>query len=228
MSNEQDLLEFLSEYLTDRRKMLIEEKLSHRTKHLTIILEDIYNRHNANAVVRSCECFGVQNLHVVEQRNEYDLSPNVLQGSLKWINLARYNNPDANNIQQCYSDLKASGYRIVATSPEPVNHSIAELDSTQPMALAFGTELNGLTDWAKEHADETVYIPMYGFTESFNISVGAALCMYELLNRIRKSEIEWQLSDSEKNKLRLDWYRKSVNRVDLLEQEFKRRSEKNK
>ena len=220
MSREDKLLAFLEPYISDHKKELIEEKLGYRTNHLTLILEDIYNPHNANAVVRSCECFGVQRLNVIEERNEYQLSPNVLQGSLKWIDLQRYNDSPGKNIKICYKELRASGYRIVATSPKIGSTPISELDITSPIALAFGTELEGLTEFAISESDECVHIPMVGFTESFNISVGAALCMYELMGKLRESKVKWGLSNTELKRLRLDWYRNSVQRIEVLESEF--------
>ncbi len=220
MSREDKLLAFLEPYISNHKKELIEEKLGYRTNHLTLILEDIYNPHNANAVVRSCECFGIQRLNVIEERNEYQLSPNVLQGSLKWIDLQRYNESPGKNMEICYEELRANGYRIVATSPKAGSTPISKLDVTRPIALVFGTELEGLTEFAISESDECVHIPMVGFTESFNISVVAALCMYELMGKLRKSEIKWGLSNNEIKRLRLDWYRNSVQRIEVLESEF--------
>jgi len=225
MNYEDQLLSFLKQYVSENRREAIEQKLAFRTNFLTIVLEDIYNSHNANAVVRSCECFGIQQLNVIEESNEFQLSPNVLQGSSKWIDLKRYKESDGRNIFVCYEELRKNGYRIVATKPNPDSVSIKNMDITKPVALVFGAELNGLTESAIAEADELVHIPMYGFTESFNISVGAALCMYELLGQIRSSDIPWQLEEKEKCSIRLDWYRKSVQRIDLLEREFNRQFE---
>ncbi len=218
MDREEQLTSYLKQYLSDRRIQLIEEKLESRTRFLTVVLEDIYNSHNANAVVRSCECFGIQDLHVVEQRNEYRLSPNVLQGSAKWVNRIHYNSPNNENIADCYRNLKKEGYRIVSTSPDMESSiPIHQFEFSEPVALVFGTELDGLTNYALENADDRVYIPMVGFTESFNISVCAALSLYELLGKLKKSTLDWQLSDPEKRFLRLEWYKKSVNRAELIE-----------
>ncbi len=221
MDREEQLTSYLEQYLSDQRIKLIEEKLTNRTTFLTVVLEDIYNSHNASAVVRTCECFGVQDLHIIEQRNDYQLSLNVLQGSAQWINLVRYNFPDEQNIVSCYRHLKKAGYSIVATSPsEEDSISIGEFEFSGPVALAFGTELDGLTSYGMDHADVKIHIPMVGFTESLNISVGAALCMYELINKLKSSNYNWQLSDTQKRILRLEWYRKSVNRIDLIENHF--------
>jgi len=225
MTYEDQLLSFLKQYVSDNHQEAIEQKLASRTNFLTIVLEDIYNPHNANAVVRSCECFGIQQLHIIEERNEFQLSPNVLQGSSKWIDLKRYKEPGKKNILVCYEELRKNGYRIVATKPNPDSVSVKNMEISKPVALVFGTELNGLTESAIAEADEMVHIPMFGFTENFNISVSAALCMYEILGQIRSSDVPWQLEEKEKCNIRLDWHRKSVQRIDLLEEEFNKQFE---
>lgn len=217
---DQGLLTFLGDYLTDERKSLIEEKLANRTRFVTVVLEDIYNPHNANAVVRTCECLGVQDMHVVEKRNIYDISPNVLQGSFKWISLTRYNEENRGTIVNCYEKLKSRGYRIVATNPTPQSTPLEQLDTSTPFALAFGTEGDGLTSEALKLADEVVHIPMVGFTESFNISVGAAICLYHVLGKIKRATSSWNLPGPEMDELRLQWYRNSVQRVEMLEKAY--------
>jgi len=86
----------------------------------------------------------------------------------------------------------------------------------------MGNELKGTSSFALDRADQKIFIPMHGFTESFNISVSAAICLNTLLTKIRESNISWQLSEEEKETLRLQWYRKVVRRSDLIEQEFLR------
>jgi tRNA (guanosine-2'-O-)-methyltransferase len=214
------LISFFEECVTEERKALIDEKLNSRTKFITVVLEDIYNSHNASAVVRSCECFGIQDLHVVEQRNEYSLSPGVTMGSSKWITLNRYYDPKSDNIKVCYDSLKEAGYRILATTSDPNAIHIREYKLETPVALAFGTELNGLTDYAREQADEFVHIPMLGFTESFNISVSAAICLYELTGKLHDSELQWELNETQRRNLKLEWYKKAIRRSKSLEKEF--------
>lgn len=214
------LISFFEKYVTDQRRDIIDVKLNSRTKFITIVLEDIYNSHNASAVVRSCECFGIQDLHVVEQRNEYSLSPGVTMGSSKWITLNRYYEPKSDNIKVCYDSLKAAGYRILATTTDSNAIHIRDYKLESPIALAFGTELNGLTDYAREQADDYIHIPMLGFTESFNISVSAAICLYELTGKLHNSDIPWQLNETLRRNLKLEWYRKSIRGSKSLEKEF--------
>ena len=170
------------------------------------MLEDIYQSHNASAVLRSCDCFGVQDVHVVEARNPFNPAGDVAVGSSKWVDYYRYN-----SIQDVYRNLHAKGYRIVATLPHENDTMIGDLDISQPTALVFGTELTGLTQEAIDGADAYVKIPMYGFTESFNISVCAALSLFSLTERMRRdTTLQWRLSDDDLLDLKLHWAMQAV------------------
>ncbi len=216
------LLNYFQEFITPERKSLFEKVLQQRTRHITIVLEDIYQPHNASAVLRTCDLTGIQDVHIIETRNEYNVNPDVAMGSSKWLNLIKYNGKD-NNTLEAYSELRKKGYRIVATTPHKHSHTPETIPLEGKIALVFGTELNGLTDEAVENADEHLRIPMYGFTESFNISVSAALLLYVLTNRLRNSEINWQLSEEEKTDILLEWARRTIKRSDVLERDFFRK-----
>ena len=183
----QELINYLEGFVSDRRKNRLKEVLAERTRHMTVVLEDVYQAHNASAVLRSCDCFGVQDVHFIEKRNKLKISEDVSMGSTQWLNIKKYNEEE-NNTASCLQQLKNQGYRIVATTPHKNDKTLSELDVTKPFALVFGTEIDGVTDTVFDMADEFVKIPMYGFTESFNISVSAALCMYELTTRIREQK----------------------------------------
>ncbi|MEI9921786.1 MAG: RNA methyltransferase [Bacteroidota bacterium] len=215
----QPLTDFLGQYITDNRKVTIEKVLEQRTRHLTVVLEDIFQSHNASAVVRTCECMGIQDLHIIEVQSKYNVNKKVLMGSNKWMNLIRYKEKGVDNTAECFSKLKREGYRLVVTHPA-AGISIDELPIDSKVALVMGNELNGISKFALDNADEVVRIPMYGFTESMNISVSAALCMRSLAERIRNSEHDWKLSETEKVNLRLDWYRKSLRQPAVMEKEF--------
>ncbi len=221
---EQKLLNFLLEYITPERKAKFETVLSRRTRHLTVVLEDIFQPHNASAVLRSCDLTGVQDVHIIENNYEYDINPDVVVGSTKWLNLHKYND-QANNTIQAYEVLRSKGYRIVATSPHQDGYTPETLPLDKPIALVFGTEKTGLSDYALQHADDFVRIPMVGFTESFNISVSAALLLYTLSRRLHHSDIPWQLSRYQKDELLLQWCRNTIKRVEVLEETFRKRFE---
>ena len=215
----QQLLSYLQEFITPNKKSKFDSLILQRTRHLTIVLEDIYQPHNASAVLRSCDCFGIQDVHIIENMNKYEVNPDVALGSSKWLNLIRYREPE-NNTESCLKKLKSNGYRIIATTPHENDFIPDTLPLEQKTALIFGTELAGLSQVALNLADGYVRIPMYGFTESFNISVSAALLLYTLTDRLRKSEIRWELSDEEKLEIQINWTKNVIKRSSLLEKLF--------
>lgn len=213
-------LEFLSQFVTDERLQRFEEVLDWRTRHLTVVLEDIFQPHNASAVLRTCDLRGVQDIHVVENRNHYAVNPEVVMGSTKWLSLYHYNEMDFNT-PVAFEHLRNQGYKIVATCPHRDDFTPETLPLNHPVALVFGTEKEGLSDYAIENADMHLVIPMFGFTESYNISVSAALLLYTLTNRLHAdSEIDWRLSEAERNAVRLLWTRRTLSRIRQYERKF--------
>lgn len=224
-NNRKKLLDFLLGFVTGNRIRKFEAALAHRTRYLTIVLEDIYQPHNASAVLRSCDCFGIQDVHIIENRYRYEVNPDVALGSSNWLSLYKYGS-DADNTGSCLASLKRSGYRIVATSPHEDDFTPETLPLDQKTALVFGTELEGLTGNAKDMADAFVRIPMYGFTESLNISVSAALLLFTLSERLRRSDADWHLSEAERTEIMLQWARSTLKKADAIEREFFRKIEK--
>lgn len=214
-----ELVEYLSGFITPNRKQKFDALIQHRTRHLTVVLEDIYQPHNAAAVLRSCDCFGIQDVHVIENQNKFEANPDVELGSAKWITLYKHNSKQENTAD-CIADLKKSGYKIVVTSPHKNDCTIEELDITHKTALFFGTEMRGATPVAFEQADAFVKIPMVGFTESLNISVSAAVTLYTLVTRLKRSDSEWKLSPAESQAVTLQWLLNTIPKSDLLVKEF--------
>lgn len=212
----EELLEKLLSFITDHKNQLFDRVIEHRTRYLTVVLEDIYQPQNASAVLRTADCFGVQDVHIIENRNEYVINPEVTLGASKWLTLHRYSESE-NNTLEAIQKLKSEGYRIVATMPHSDDIMLSELDMNQKTALFFGTELLGLSEVVQEHADVFVKIPMYGFTESYNISVSAALCLQQLSNKMRKENKDWKLSESELLDVKLDWARSVVKEAENVE-----------
>lgn len=215
-----EFINYLSDLVSDSRKAKFDEVLNFRTRHLTIVLEDLYQPHNASAVLRSCDIFGIQDIHVVENKNAYTVHPDIALGSPKWLTVHKYKTYE-NNSLQCIQQLKQKGYRIVATTPHEKDCSIWDLPVDKPLALFFGTELTGISDTVREHADEFVKIPMFGFTESFNISVSAAICLHTLVTKLHQLDaVDWHLNEEEKEQLKLIWLKNSIRKVDLIEKDF--------
>lgn len=214
------LTEHLSSFITDDRMERIQQVLSNRTEFVTVVLEDLYQPHNASAVLRTCDCFGIQDIHIIENRNSFDASSGVTIGADKWLTLHRHNEKDTDNTTNCINTLKERGYKIVATTPHARDLHIEDLKLDKKIALVFGSEAEGLSDKALSLSDEYVKIPMYGFSESFNISVSAALCLYILTEKMRKNRKDWHLGKSRKSELLYSWVKKSVKAGDLLEKKF--------
>ena len=219
MKQKKQFIKHLSGFITKERIELLNHNLKQRTNHLAIVLEDIFHSQNASAVLRTADCFGVQNIHVIENRNNYNTHPNISLGSGKWLTETFYNKKN-NNTEDCLKNLKKDGYKIIATSPHKAK-SIYDINiKKEKVALLFGAEQEGLSNLALEIADEKVKIPMYGFTESYNISVAAALCMQVVISKIREHNIAWQLSEEEKDEVMLNWLRNSIKESELIEKRF--------
>lgn len=214
------LIDFLSEFISERRLSLIEDVLSNRTRYITVLLEDIYQSQNASAVLRTCECLGIQDVHVIENKNPYHYNPGVAMGSGKWIHLTKYNRFE-NNTLKAIETLKANNYRIVATVPGENCTSLNDFDVEKgKIAIVLGSELVGISKDIREHADELLTIPMFGFTESFNISVSTAIILHQLMGKLKASELDWQLTEPEKMSLKLEWLKASLKKPELLVKKF--------
>lgn len=213
------IIDHLAQYVSDHKKRTIEEVLDKRTRHLTIVLEDIFQSQNASAVFRTAECFGVQDIHLIENLSKYALNKRVLRGANKWLTIKKHAQKEKDNSRACLESLKASGYKILATMPS-ANLTIQQVDVSNKIAVVMGNELHGLSDTAIALADYKVTIPMFGFTESLNLSVSAAICVHELINRMKASSVDWHLSEEMKKQLRLEWYRKLVRNAEMIERKF--------
>ena len=220
--------EYLEDFMTESRLHKFERIARSRTRYVTVVLEDVYQAHNASAVVRSCECFGIQDVYFIENHNEYSISPDVAMGSTKWLNINRYNEPDADNTTACILDLKAKGYKIYATTPHTEDCLIHDLPLDEKTALLFGTELDGLSETAMMLADGFVRVPMYGFTESYNISVSAALCMFSVRETLKSKNRAWQFSEEEIIDLKLEWAQKTIKTSQLHEAQFLKQYDENR
>lgn len=207
---EQAFCNYLSQFLTEERLDNFKNVLESRTRYLTVVLEDIFQPQNASAVIRSCDCFGVQDVHIIENRNAFTINPDVAVGASNWVDINYYNSQDQNTAE-ALTKLKQDGYRIVATSPHENDVLLEDLDLEKgKIALVFGTERRGISDVVKDHADEFVKIPMHGFTESFNVSVSAALCLYHISTKLRHLNLDWHLTEDEKNEILFRWIKSST------------------
>lgn len=214
-NNIKDLLVYLEGFISENRKAGFLRVLKNRTKHFTIAIEDVFQLHNTSAVMRSCEVFGIQELNVIEQKFGKNIDKEIAMGAEKWVDIHRFS-----TIQECISNLKSKGYQIIATTPHNDSCLLHEFDITKPSALFFGTERDGLSEEVMQQADGFLKIPMVGYTESLNISVSAAIIIQDITNRLRQSNINWQLTPEEIVEKRLDWTRKTIKDIDFIEKKF--------
>ncbi len=205
----QKAIEYLKEFVSEERYNRISDIVRKRTRHFTIVVENLFQSHNMSAILRTAECLGIQDVHMIENDFEYEISKQVSLGAQKWLSIYHYNNLE-NNTASCLQALKKKGYKIVATLPHEECHFLDDIPIDNKSAFLFGTELNGLTQEAIDMADEFVKIPMYGFTESYNVSVSVALTMMNVNERLRKSRLDWSLNHEEILDLEFDWLRKSI------------------
>ena len=208
-TDKQKNIDYLKQFVLEKRYNRIQNVVKKRTRHFTVVVENLFQSHNMSAILRTAECLGLQDVHIIEADFEYEISKQVSLGSQKWLSIYRYNNLKNNTIA-CLQSLKEKGYKIVATMPSENNYLLDDIAIDAKTAFLFGTELNGLTQEAVNLADEFVKIPMYGFTESYNVSVSVALTMMNVNERLRKSLIDWSLSQEERLNLELDWLKKSI------------------
>lgn len=204
MQENLELLSYLESFLTDNRRELFKKVIGQRTNHFTVATQDVYQLHNTSAVMRSCDVFGIQNIHVVEEVNLKKIDREIAMGAQKWVDINRYTSS-----RECIDALREKGYKIVATSPHK-GKMLQDFDILERSAFFFGTETDGLSEEVMEEADVFLRISMVGFTESLNISVSAAIILQEVTARLRNSQLEWRLSEEEQIDKRIDWAKKNL------------------
>ena len=210
------LLEYLEIFLTENRLERFRKVLAQRTKHFTVATEDVYQLHNTSAVIRSCDVFGIQEVNIVEEINSKRIDREIAMGAQKWVDLNRYH-----TTKSCIEDLKSKGYQIVATSPHVNDCDLIDFDISAKSCFFFGRETEGLSQQVLDEADCFLKIPMFGFTESLNISVSAAIILQHVTSKLRKSSIKWQLTDDELIEKRFDWIKKTIKNYDALIEHYR-------
>ena len=208
---DQKLITYLESYLTENRINRFSEVLNNRTKHFTVATEDVYQLHNTSAVMRSCDVFGIQELHVIEEQNIKRIDREIAMGAQKWVDLVRHH-----SVKEAIDDIRSQGYQIVATTPHEKDCNLADFDVTKKSCFFFGRETQGLSEEVLTEADRFIKIPMVGFTESLNISVSAAIILQDVTQKLRASNINWQLTEAEKLQKRYDWCKKTIKSFDKI------------
>jgi tRNA (guanosine-2'-O-)-methyltransferase len=204
MHRKKELIEYLSQRITHDRRIKMDQAIPYRTRYVTLLLEDIFQQHNASAIIRSAECLGVQDLHIIQDKFNFSVTAGVAMGSSKWIDMHRYG-----STQHAFEELRNKGYKIIVTSPNTDTY-LEDLPLDYKIALIFGTENVGVSEYALSNADQLIKIPMFGFTQSYNVSVSVALCLYDIIPKLHNSSISWQLSEEEQLDVMLTWLRRSI------------------
>lgn len=213
MSNTKQLIDALLQYITPTRQQTLMNALQYRTYHFSVLLEDIYQPHNASAILRSCDAFGIQDVHILEQYNTFKPNQEVAVGSTKWVSIHPYKDTSISNI---YNKLRTKGYQIIATTLGEHSTTLDTFNISKPSVLVFGNELKGLTQEAIESADSSLYIPMFGFVDSFNISVSVAIILSNIITRLHTSQVPWQISKEESENILFTWLKNDVHKSEAI------------
>lgn len=221
MTIDEKVLAAFYEIISESKQEMYDRIAADRTRYISVVMENIRKDHNASAVMRTCDCFGIQDLHTIEKDVEYVVQREIAKGASNWIDLHSHSTGD-NPGMECIHELKKKGYQIVCTSPH-TDKTLNDLSITQPIALVFGTEIHGISDDILAAADEIVQIPMYGFTESFNVSVSAALSLNTLRQRLENTDIPWKLSHEEQVRLKIQWSTQIIRDGKAVEREIRKR-----
>ena len=215
MKTNQEIYDYLQQFLTNERLSKIEHFSKESSDFVLPVMEDVYQFRNAAAIVRSVEACGFHHVVALEEENVFNPNLKVTKGAETWVQVEKM----PNNLDSL-KEIKSRGYRILAVSPEKNATMLPDYEVKEPIALVFGTELEGVSDEILDFADETLAIPMFGFTKSFNVSVAAAICMYELKHKLMKSGIDYKLSKEKLLELKIRWAKNSIKSSEQILERF--------
>jgi tRNA (guanosine-2'-O-)-methyltransferase len=214
------VLEEFYKIITPNKVGLFEKIAPQRSRHLVVGLENIQQDHNASAIMRTMDCLGFQELHLIEKNNNYQFQRDIALGAARWLDVVQHQQ-EPEPVLDSIAHLRQKGYQIVATSPHINASTPQNIDLTQPIALFFGAEKHGISQELSANADAFLHIPMHGFTESFNLSVSAALVLSALRTRLEASSIDWLLSSTAQTELKISWCERILNGGPQLAQKFR-------
>ncbi len=210
------ICEALAPMMTAERIARIDQVLAARLGSVATAVEDTYDPHNAAATIRTTEALGLQELHVIEPQLRFSASQGVTRGAHRWIDLARWPSADA-----AVHALHARGFRVYATAPG-AHVSVEDVDVSTPLAIVFGNEHDGVSQTAIDACDGAITVPMFGFTESYNLSVTVGLAMSRIASRRREYlGAPGDLDDARRARLRARWFALRIRGVvGILERHF--------
>ena len=202
----------LESFMLEDRVLHLREVAAKRTRNLVLVLDGVHDPHNLSATVRSCDAFGLLDLHAIETHARFRVSKKVSQGAEKWLDIHRWSNPEA-----CEQALSNDGFELWVADAQLGSIAIDDLPWEKPLALVFGNEHEGASDYMKKQAAGTFHIPMYGFAESFNVSVAVAISLaIAIRGRTCMLGKHGDLTEEQQEKLMSEWSRRSVRKADLI------------
>lgn len=196
------------------RWVRLSEAAYRRTRWVTVAFDSLTHAHNVNAVLRTCECLGVQDVHMVTGGSPLAEFVGISRGALDWLCVHEYA-----TLSEELSALRAMGYRLVGTTPRQSGGSVAVADfdpSLAPFVLFLGQEKHGLAMEVAEAMETGVYVPMVGLTESLNVSVAAGMLLQSLMERMAREHFPYQVPEEEGDAILLTWLRRTVRSADLI------------
>ena len=194
----------LDSVITPRRAERFRQVLARRTVGTIVVLDECYDPHNATAVVRSCEAFGIQHIRVIAGRNAFRVNKRISQGAHRYVNIKIHA-----TIGEAYDLLRRDGFRILAAnlSAEDIvdPNNLAEISNSSPLALVFGNEESGVSREGIDNADGSFFIPMCGFTQSLNLSVSVAIVLFSIRSRAIVADSSGNMAADEQRDLYDRW-----------------------
>lgn len=223
-----ELQEYIENFLTKERKAILKKIIEKRTNHLVFVAENLIDEHNIHAIIRTSECFGLQDFYNIPFKGNLKKNRSVTRGALQWTHIYEFLD-EKDPIVSCIEHLKSIGYKVYATSSNlESTYTPQTLPIDDKVAIIMGNEHLGVSEKALDLSDGVIEIPMYGFTESFNVSVAAGLICQPIVERIRTSEINWGFDPNIKKNLYYEWIWHSVKKPDILYRDWIERKNSNK
>ncbi len=205
-----DLIKKAEQILTSERQKKIRKVAVERCFAVQVVLENIYDRGNASAVMRTAEALGFTQFNLIETGEKFKNANRVTQGAEKWIDVNKWKTTG-----DCIQNLKKNGYQIVVTHLDERAKPISEIDFSKPTAFVLGNEKDGISAEMMGLADYKVIIPMSGFVQSFNISVAGALGLYHIYqDRCQRLGKCADVSVEQTEILTAEYYARSIDSLD--------------
>ena len=208
------VIEVLTPMMSEARISRFNEVLKHRITSISLGLEDLHHEHNGAACLRTAECFGIHRVMAAETRNAYPIPRTISMSAHQWLDIEKY----SSGVDMIRS-VQQQGMKVFGAGPRGT-YKLEDIPINDPVLILFGNEADGLLDETMDACDEVFRIPMYGFTESLNLSVSVGIVLQQLTHRKRhqllQSGIEGELDQSERDALFLKWIVRDFKNIEVI------------